>query len=93
MWRAFFLAIGATLCVLGVESLVIDHAVLSADSGLVQKSDQSVPVYDDYGFEIDRKPVGSSPRIIAPPEWSPWSMLSAGTVILLYAAAYKVRGE
>jgi hypothetical protein len=31
MWRSFFLAIGAYVCLLGVESLAVEKAVLKAD--------------------------------------------------------------
>jgi hypothetical protein len=30
MWRSFFLAVGVTLCILGVQCLAIDKAVLAA---------------------------------------------------------------
>ena len=92
MWRAFFLAVGGTLCVLGVESLVLDHAVLASNSALVRKSGDTEPLYDELGFEIGRKPLGSS-RIVTPPEWAPWGMLSTGAVILLYSTASKIRDE
>ncbi|MCI0491468.1 MAG: hypothetical protein L0Z07_00860 [Planctomycetes bacterium] len=37
MWRSFFLAIGAYSCLLGVEALAIERAVLKADAlGSVQ---------------------------------------------------------
>jgi hypothetical protein len=32
MWRSFFLAIGAYCCLLGVEALAIERAVLKADA-------------------------------------------------------------
>jgi hypothetical protein len=32
MWRSFFLAVGIFLCILGVESLAVDRAVLSGPS-------------------------------------------------------------
>jgi hypothetical protein len=36
MWRSFFLAIGAYCCLLGVEALAIERAVLKADTRMVQ---------------------------------------------------------
>ena len=36
MWRAFFMAIGITLCILGGECLLIDKAVLE---GLTDEED------------------------------------------------------
>jgi hypothetical protein len=32
MWRAFFLAVGAYCCLLGVEALAIEQAVLKANA-------------------------------------------------------------
>lgn len=32
MWRAFFLAVGAYCCLLGVEALALDQAVLKPES-------------------------------------------------------------
>ena len=94
MWRAFFLAVGGMLMVMGIESLVLDHAVLASDSKLVQKAAATTePVFDEWGFEVDRKPVLPVQKTIQPPEWAPWSMLSSGAVIMLYALSSKIRGE
>ena len=93
MWRAIFLALGGTLLVMGIESLVLDHAVLSTDNGFISPpASTTEPVFDEWGFEIDRKVVPGVPKTIHPPEWAPWSMLSSGTVILLYAFGSKIRG-
>jgi hypothetical protein len=32
MWRSFFLALGAYCCLLGVEALAIERAILKADA-------------------------------------------------------------
>lgn len=36
MWRSFFLAVGAYCCLLGVEALALDRAVLKVDSSNAQ---------------------------------------------------------
>lgn len=67
MWRAFFLAVGISLCILGAEAMVLHKAVLAAE-------------------KTPEKPVPTTkPREIKPPEWAPWSLLSAGAVIVLYS--------
>ena len=88
MWRAFFMALGVTLCILGFECMVLDKAILATrqPGGAI-----SAPLYDAYGFEGDR--IGLSPRTIEPPEWAPWSLLSSGAVVLLYALATRGGGE
>ena len=94
MWRAIFLAVGVGLLLLGLESLAVDHAVLAEDSLLIKAEEQRTitePVFDEYGFQVDERIVsdGSAPtvRTVSPPEWAPWSMLSSGTIIMLYSLA------
>ncbi len=97
MWRAIFLAIGAGLLMLGIESLALDHATLAEDSFLVKPQEQVVtePVFDEYGFQVSERtvstPVATS-RTVSPPEWAPWSMLSSGAVIMLYSLASRFGG-
>lgn len=91
MWRALFLAIGGTLLVMGIESLVLDHAVLATDSGFI-KPTVTQPAYDEWGFEVEQRGVLPATRTISPPEWAPWSMLSSGAVMLFYGLASRFRG-
>ena len=74
MWRAFFLAIGITLCILGGECLVIDNAVLAAPASAASAEDRAA----------DNGQVAPSQRF-SPPEWVGWSLLSAGAVVCLYS--------
>jgi hypothetical protein len=32
-------------------------------------------------------------RVISPPEWAPWSLMSAGTVVMLYSFTIPARGK
>jgi hypothetical protein len=36
MWRSFFLAIGAYCCLLGVQALAVEKAVLKPDTNMAQ---------------------------------------------------------
>ena len=74
MWRSIFLAIGVTCCILGLECLVLDEAVL-ASSNTGPGSSIAVDVYTSAG----------GARQIKTEEWMPWSFLAAGTVIILYS--------
>lgn len=69
MWRSLFLALGAVACILGAEALVLDKAVLRS------KAPTTTGVMADP----------SARREIVPPEWAPWSLLSAGAVTMLYS--------
>ena len=73
MWRAFFLALGIYAGLLGLEGLVIDKAVLA---------DVNNP------FVARRSSVAGqviSNREIVPAPWVPWSLLTGGGVVMLYA--------
>jgi len=80
MLRAFFLAIGLTAFILGLECLVIDKAVLqpSRDNSASAMAQQMAP----------------GVRELSPPEWAPWSLLSGGAVVILYSFTLpaKMRG-
>lgn len=76
MWRAFFAAIGAILLILGGECLVVEKAVLASAP---QKVEAPLTPFDE-----PRSPRPAVNRELRPPEWAPWSLLSAGAVIMLY---------
>ena len=78
MWRAFFLAIGIYMCILGAECLAIERFEIAARE---VEAPSSAPA---TLFGSEASPVTET-RDIEPPEWAPWSFLSAGTVIILYA--------
>lgn len=71
MWRSLFVALGCTACILGAECLVLEKAVL--------RSDAPAPT---AGLFTANQPTR---REIVPPEWAPWSLLSAGAVTMLYS--------
>ena len=79
MWRAFFLAVGVTLVILGAESLVLDRVVL-AGSTTAAAQNEGMPVFTAGGGGLSR-----SRREIKPPDWAPWSMMSAGAVVIIYS--------
>jgi len=81
MWRAFFLAIGISMCIVGAECMAVERFEFASE---------------EFSEEVDASPAtlfGAPPptmlepasQDIEPPEWAPWSLLSAGTVIILYA--------
>jgi len=69
MWRSFFLAVGLSVCIIGLECLVVDSFVVSAEGGLLGST------------EAGR----SGSRELTPPDWAPWSLLSTGAVTMLYS--------
>ncbi|MGD9719588.1 MAG: hypothetical protein AB7O59_00035 [Pirellulales bacterium] len=71
MLRSFFLAMGLTAFLLGLECLVIDRAVL-------------FPRGDSAAAAVAQE-VAPTVREVAPPDWVPWSLLSGGAVVMLYS--------
>ena len=76
MFRSFLLAVGISLCILGGECLVFEKAVLADKSPSASVSSVPSPFANT---------TLAGTREIVPPEWAPWSLLSAGAVIILYA--------
>jgi hypothetical protein len=72
MWRALFIAIGLTACILGVECMLIDKAIL-IERGAAEPAINGALA----------PPPGK--RELVPPDWAPWSLLSAGAVVMLYS--------
>jgi hypothetical protein len=42
MWRSFFLAIGAYCCLLGIEALAVEKAVVKVDPGATQTATREI---------------------------------------------------
>ncbi len=74
MWRAFFLAIGFAIMLLGVECLAVERVTLK------MRDDPPAPVSP---FDTEMK-LGPQKQI-SPPPWAPWSLLSSGAVMCLYS--------
>lgn len=74
MWRSVFLAIGVTCCILGLECMVVDEAVL-ANSFLGTRAATAMDVYS----------MGAQTHQFRTEEWMPWSLLGLGAVIILYS--------
>jgi len=73
MWRALFIAIGISCCILGLEALAVEKAVLNIKTPVSPGSEKTVA------------------RTVEPPDWAPWSLMSGGTVVLLYSFTLPAR--
>jgi hypothetical protein len=71
MLRAFFLAIGLSAFIIGLECMAIDKAVLN-------------PSREAAAAAIAQK-IAPASREITPADWAPWSLLSGGAVVILYS--------
>jgi len=77
MWRAFFLSLGIVTCILGAECLVVDRFVLA--------NGNEAAVTTLGGPRQSLASVQANPSEMVPPEWAPWSLMSTGAVVILYA--------
>ena len=74
MWRAFFLAVGLFMVILGLECLMVDRVLL--------KFREDPP---PAAWPFDTAPKLGAPKQIIPPPWAPWSLMSSGAVVCLYS--------
>lgn len=86
MWRALFLAIGISLCIFGAECLAVDRFELAGEAPPPSEATPATL------FGSPPPPPLSSRRDWSPPEWAPWSFLSAGAVIILYSLTINRQG-
>ena len=77
MFRSLSLAIGITLCILGLEFMVVDKVVMADDNRSATATNST------FGGSLSS--VTRSGREYEPPEWMPWSLMSAGAIIIIYS--------
>jgi len=80
MWRSLFLAIGTMMIIIGIELMLIDSATVYAasESSAIEFIDPSAPP-------------AISTKVVRPGEWTPWVVLSAGAIVVLYAFTLPMR--
>jgi hypothetical protein len=72
MWRAFFLAIGIFLIILGFECLGMERVVLR--------------IRETQPAAAPNEPPKAGPAVtLTPAPWVPWTLLSTGAVTCLYS--------
>jgi hypothetical protein len=77
MWRAFFLAIGISLVIIGAQCLVVDRVVLAHGAPAEAKQNATL-------FGTTSTPSASG-KELTPPEWAPWSLMASGAVVIIYS--------
>jgi hypothetical protein len=79
MWRAFFLAVGVYLVLLGAQCLGVQKFVLKTRQPIAQQ-----PQTQNYLFAPVQPKVGPQKELVPPP-WAPWSLMATGAVVCLYS--------
>ncbi len=82
MWRAFLLAIGISLLLVGGECLVLDKVIL-ARPGAARSSSEFSPL------DVST----TTRKVIVPPEAAPWVLLAGGAIAVLYSRSGGGGGE
>ena len=84
MWKAFFLAVGITLMIVGVECLGVESCTLRLHDA------PPAPM-----SPWDTSPSVGPQKKITPKEWAPWSLISTGAVVCLYSFTIprRVKGQ
>ena len=97
MFRSIIMAIGVFLLILGGETLIVDRVVLadrqatSSGGNPSQGSFGTTPAgpFQNAGYQSY---YGSAPRtgpvprrVVQTKDWMPWSLLAAGTIVVLYS--------
>jgi hypothetical protein len=86
MLRSTFFSVGLFITLWGISFLFIDKLMIKAkEVPLQQKTFR--------GFFAAVTPSGDQHRIVDPPEWAAFSLLSIGTVTMLYSVALPRRNE
>jgi hypothetical protein len=81
MWRTLFMAFGIYVFLLGAQCLVVDKFVLKS----------RVPAAQTTNWLGSTEKAQAPQREFVPTEWAPWSFMSGGSVLWLYAVAISSR--
>ncbi|MEZ6100521.1 MAG: hypothetical protein R3E01_16250 [Pirellulaceae bacterium] len=81
MWRAFFMSVGVTLCILGAECMFVDRLVMAEET---PTASVEIGGYDYAPYTAS----ATGRRVFVPPEWAPWGLMSAGVVTILYSITF-----
>ena len=78
MMRATFFSIGLFIALWGGAFLIIDKLVLASDEAPVQAGFRGL-----FGGTA----AAAKKKVLDPPDWAAFSLMSVGTVTMLYAVA------
>ena len=91
MWRAFFMAVGINLLIIGAQFLIVEKVIISKPADRVARQEAANGSgFTNAAFSPNAGPtVSSNRKTFKPKDWMPWCMLGAGTVIVIYTRNYK----
>lgn len=92
MFRSIITAIGVFLLILGGESLIVDRVIVVESQGEAVATTAATPYsaspFQNAGFSQQQGPAlprRVQRRVYHTKDWMPWSLLAAGTIVVLYS--------
>ena len=92
MFRSIITAIGVFLLILGGESLIVDRVIVVASpqesAATTATAPYSASPFQNAGFSQQLNPARPRRihrRVYYTKDWMPWSLLAAGTIVVLYS--------
>ena len=82
MWRAVFLAIGFYLILLGAQCMGVQKLVLTL---------REPAPHREAGILAEEPPPKGPKRVLEPPDWAPYSLMSTGAIVCLYSFTIPIR--
>ena len=90
MWRAFFMAVGINLLIIGAQFLVVEKVIISKPSDRVAKQQELTGAnYYNASYGTQLSGTAQKRKTFKPKDWMPWGLLAAGTIIVIYTRNYK----
>ncbi|HMP79675.1 MAG TPA: hypothetical protein PKD54_09510 [Pirellulaceae bacterium] len=93
MWKAFFLAIGTFMIVLGVETLLVDKFVVAEGRRVPRLVGGQSQPFTPAGYQRGFGTVVPPRREFHTKEWLPWSLLAGGTITVMYTCSVHSRSS
>lgn len=87
MWRAFFLALGIMMIIVGGQFFLFESMEIKRVRRPIittNTNQTSSTPYQQASFTNSVQPPLSKTIVFRPKDWMPWSLLAVGSIILIY---------
>ncbi len=95
MWCAFFLALGITLVLLGLELFFVEQLEVKRLRRPANQNAAQTQFNSAFQTASYQQPAGAAtPTVtINRKEWMPWSLLAVGAIVVIYTYTIPQRGS
>jgi len=90
MWRAFFMAFGINLIIIGAQCLVVESVIVSKPTSAKTGAPTQQDIYSQASYDGSNYSSNTAParKTFKPKDWMPWSLLAGGIVIVIYTRTF-----